>query len=66
MKLIRITTVPLSLKVLLKGQHRFMASQGLKVIGVASEGKELEEVREFEGIEVVPIEMSRKREQKIY
>ena len=59
-KLIRITTVPLSLKVLLKGQLRFMASNGFDVKGVSSEGEELREVRENEGIAVEAITMSRK------
>ena len=59
-KLIRITTVPLSLKVLLKGQLRFMASNGFDVKGVSSEGKELREVHENEGIAVEAITMSRK------
>lgn len=30
-KLIRITTVPISLKILLKGQHRFMSESGFKI-----------------------------------
>ena len=59
-KLIRITTVPLSLKVLLKGQLRFMASNGFDVKGVSSEGEELREVHENEGIAVEAINMSRK------
>ena len=59
-KLIRITTVPLSLKVLLKGQLRFMASNGFDVKGVSSEGEELKEVRENEGIVMEAINMSRK------
>lgn len=59
-KLIRITTVPLSLKVLLKGQLRFMASNGFDVKGVSSEGEELREVHENEGIAVEAITMSRK------
>ena len=59
-KLIRITTVPISFKVLLKGQLRFMASNGFDVKGVSSEGEELREVRENEGIAVEAITMSRK------
>ena len=43
-KIIRITTVPVSLKTLLKGQLRFMSENGFEVIGVSSSGKELEEV----------------------
>ncbi len=58
-KLIRITTVPLSLKILLKGQHRFM-SEHFDVIGVSSPGKELEDVKKDEEIEVRAIDMSRK------
>jgi len=52
--------VPLSLKVLLKGQLRFMASNGFDVKGVSSEGEELREVHENEGIAVEAITMSRK------
>ena len=59
-KLIRITTVPISFKVLLKGQLRFMASNGFDVKGVSSEGEELREVHENEGIAVEAINMSRK------
>lgn len=57
-KLIRITTIPLSLKLLLKGQHRFM-SKHFEVIGVSSPGKELDEVKNDEEIEVISIDMSR-------
>lgn len=58
-KLIRITTVPISLKVLLKGQHRFMKSKGFDVLGVSSAGKELEEVHSEEGIPVEVLQMTR-------
>lgn len=58
-KLIRITTVPLSLKTLLKGQSRFMSSY-YEVIGIASAGKELSDVNLDEGIRVLPVEMTRK------
>ncbi|CAM1339451.1 glycosyltransferase family 4 protein [Tenacibaculum aestuarii] len=57
--LLRITTVPISLKVLLKGQHRFMSSNGFKVLGVSSKGPELEDVQDEEGIRVVSVEMTR-------
>jgi len=57
-KLIRITTVPSSLKILLKGQHSFM-SKHYEVVGVSSKGDELNEVAEAEGIRVVPIGMTR-------
>lgn len=58
-KLIRITTVPISLKVLLKGQMRFMNNY-FKVMGVSSGGQDLNAVKDEEGIMVVSIEMSRK------
>lgn len=58
-KLIRITTVPISLKTLLKGQHRFMSENGYEVVGVSSEGKALNEVHENEGVRVVALEMTR-------
>src|SRR5690554_7387422 len=58
-KLIRITTVPLSLKVLLKGQHRFMSENGFEVVGVSSKGQELEDVKNDENIRVVALEMTR-------
>ena len=59
-KLIRITTVPISFKVLLKGQLRFMVSNGFDVKGVSSEGEELKEILENEGIVMEAINMSRK------
>jgi glycosyltransferase involved in cell wall biosynthesis len=58
-KILRVTTVPISLKLLLKGQHRYMTQNGLEVIGVASIGKELYEVQETEGIRVVALNMTR-------
>lgn len=58
-RLIRITTVPISLKTLLKGQHRFMRENDFEILGVSSSGKELEDVRNEEGIRVVELEMTR-------
>lgn len=58
-KLIRITTVPVSLKGLLKGQHRFMSENGYEVLGVSSEGNALHDVHENEGVRVVALEMTR-------
>lgn len=57
-KLIRITTVPISLKTLLRGQHRFMSNY-FEVIGVSSSGGFLEQVHLEEDIKVIPLEMSR-------
>ena len=60
-KIIRVTTVPLSLGGLLTGQHRFM-SQYFEVVGIASMGENfyLNKVSEAEGIRVIPVEMTRK------
>lgn len=59
MKLIRITTVPQSLRTLLKGQLKFMKYQNFEVIGISSEGKALEEVRNNEEIDTIAVNMSR-------
>ena len=59
-KLLRITTVPVSLKTLLKGQHRFMSDNGFEVIGVSSAGEALDEVARDENIRTISVEMSRK------
>lgn len=57
-KLIRITTVPISLKILLSEQLKFMNNY-FEVIGVSSEGKELKEVEEKEEIGTISLNMSR-------
>lgn len=58
-KLIRITTVPISLSGLLQGQSRFMG-QYYEVIGISSDAKKLEIVGKKEGMRVIPIELTRK------
>lgn len=58
-KLLRTTTVPISLKTLLKGQHRFMTQNGFEVIGVSSKGQELQDIHNDENIRVVELEMTR-------
>lgn len=47
-KLIRITTIPMSLKHLLKGQMAFMSENGFDVIMISSDGKELKDAIENE------------------
>ncbi len=59
MKLIRITTVPQSLKGLLKGQLKFMSQNGYQVLGVSSPGDALKDVAVNEGVNTVAIEMTR-------
>lgn len=58
-KLFRITTVPVSLKILLKGQLRFMSHNGYEVTGISSGGEELREVKENEGVRIISVEMTR-------
>lgn len=58
-KLVRVTTVPISLKILLKGQHRFMSYNGFEVVGVSSSGDELNDVAKDENIRVEVLEMKR-------
>src|SRR5690349_12331863 len=59
-KIIRITTAPISLKLLLKGQMRFMQENGFDVVMVSSEGKEWEEVIATEGCRHQVIPMTRR------
>lgn len=59
MKLIRITTVPQSLRGLLKGQLKFMSQNGYQVLGVSSPGDALKDVAVNEGVNTVAIEMTR-------
>jgi glycosyltransferase involved in cell wall biosynthesis len=58
-KLIRITTVPVSLAVLIRGQHRYMTQHGFEVVGVSSSGKALADVNKAEGIRTEVVEMTR-------
>ncbi|MCF6168474.1 glycosyltransferase family 4 protein [Lutibacter sp.] len=58
-KLIRITTVAMSLDKLIEGQLAFM-NANYEVVGVSSGGETLERVAVKEGIRVIPVEMSRK------
>lgn len=59
-KLLRVTTVPESLKILLKGQHKFMSENEFEVVGVASNGKALDNVSQYENIRVIGVNMTRK------
>ena len=55
-KLIRITTVPISLKLLLVGQIKFLREQGWEVLMVSADGRELPQVIKAEGSkhEIIP------------
>lgn len=58
MKLIRTSTIPLSLNVLLKGQLKFL-SKRFVVIGVSSRGNDLIEVGKREEIKTISVDMER-------
>jgi len=58
-KLIRITTVPVSLLILLKSQLKFMSNH-YEVIAVSSGGEILDQVRDQAGVKTIPVEMTRK------
>jgi glycosyltransferase involved in cell wall biosynthesis len=58
-RLLRITTVPISLHLLLKGQFRFMREQGFEVYTMSAAGKEVPEVVK-EGVEHIEIPLTRK------
>ena len=57
-KIIRVSTVPVSLKMLLKGQLK-MLNEHYNVIGVSSAGEDLDTIKERERIQTVAIEMER-------
>ena len=59
-KLIRITTVPMSLKYLLKGQLAFMSKNGFNVTMISSDGQELNDVIENEKCAHIIIPLTRK------
>ena len=58
-KIVRITTVPISLKTLLKGQLKFMSSH-YEVVGITSPGKAVNDVINDEGVRVIEIELTRR------
>jgi glycosyltransferase involved in cell wall biosynthesis len=51
--------VPISLRLLLKGQMRFMKEQGFDVIMISADGKEAEVLEELEGCEMITLPMER-------
>jgi glycosyltransferase involved in cell wall biosynthesis len=59
-KLIRITTVPLSLQKLLTGQMRFMRNQGFEVTMVSSDFEGKQQLEADEDSVFVPLNMTRK------
>jgi glycosyltransferase involved in cell wall biosynthesis len=58
-KLVRVTTVPMSLSVLLTGQMRFISESGFDVLMVSADGPEIPLVVEREGCEHRVVQMTR-------
>ena len=58
-KLIRVTTIPLALNTLLRGQMKFMKENGMEVIMVSADGPERNELLEREGCPHHVIPMTR-------
>jgi glycosyltransferase involved in cell wall biosynthesis len=58
-RLLRVTTVPISLKLLLRGQLTFFQHQGFEVLAVSADGPEVTSLKE-EGIPHQVIPMTRK------
>lgn len=57
-KIIRTSTIALSLNVLLKGQLRFLSKKN-EIVGLSSEGSDLLEVTKREGIKTIAVNMER-------
>ncbi len=57
-KLFRVSTIPMSLNLLLKGQLEFL-NQDFEVTAISGAGKDLEMVKNREGVKVHAIEMQR-------
>mgnify|MGYP001024460687 CR=1 FL=1 len=59
-KLIRITTVPMSLKHLIKGQMLFMSKNGFDVTMISADGQEIQDVINNEECKHIAIPLTRK------
>ncbi len=59
-KLVRITTVPISLKKLITGQMKYMKDHGFEVIMMSAVGSEVKEVVEYEECPHIIIPLTRK------
>ena len=58
-KILRITTVPISLNILLKGQLKYMQENGYEVITASAAGAEVAEICKREGVRHFPIDFTR-------
>lgn len=57
-KLIKTSTIPVSLNILLKGQFKYLSNY-FQVIGLSSKGSSLHEVSEREGVKTIGVNMVR-------
>jgi len=57
--IVRITTVPISLKILLKGQLKFLQQNGFNVVAISAKGNEVEQVKTQEKCKHIAIPLSR-------
>ena len=57
-KIVRTSTIPLSLNILLKGQLKFL-SKKFEIIGLSSQGNDLIEVGKREEIKTISVDMER-------
>ena len=60
MKLLRLTTVPISLHKLLQGQPQYMMQNGIEVVLASAEGKEIPEIEKTTGLKVHTLPLTRK------
>ena len=58
--LVRITTVPISLKHLINGQMKFMSENGFDVIMISSSGHEIKEIIKKENCQHITVSLTRK------
>lgn len=59
MKLVRIVTVPISFKHLIKGQAKYFAEKGYEVLQISADGPELNDVKKFEKVRHVIVPFTR-------
>ncbi len=59
-KLVRITTVPISLNLLIRGQMKYMKEHGFEVYTASSDGPEIPELTEREGVPHKAFSLTRK------
>lgn len=59
-KIIRVSTIPLSLNLFCRGLLKELAAEGYEVVAISSPGKDLDEIVEREGVRGIAVNMERK------